>query len=547
MKILFLYLNPFDWASIAAPPYGLEIICNHLKHHFTDVETKIFNPFIDEGNSLGQLINEYNPELIGLSMRNLDNMANVWSGKAEETNGIKTKGFISRIRDMVLKIKKVTDADIFVGGAGFSIAPELILKRIGLDIGIAGPGEKTICKMVCAMKKGRELREFITKERENLRGIVYLSECGVVKELPEHCMEQNKLECFEREEQYDHTWTGTVPVRVSTGCSGKCSFCVEGALFKNVEYRNNSDIIDEINLIKESDAAIWLACSELNFPSEEKVIDLCRSIMEAGIKKKFSSYFLPAPFSVEMYNVLKGVGFIEHSICFGIIHVSDDILQRNGASFRRKDIDAVVEIFKKVGAKGFTCGCMLGLPGETKETLDEMVAWMKEMDAIFEDGFRCSYNCGVRIYPNTPLAEEVTLGKYDDQHLYGNRDDADLLEPLVYSCPFSPEEINRYIKTKIEDCKGVISSYNMGNEMMSDDCNVIIDWQKAQYLQREGNVVESLNRLLKAYKRSEIQLVKNKLMVEIVKTLINIKNRKLLSDNDLLEKVRGTIFEGIII
>ena len=539
-------MNPFDWASIAAPPYGLEVISNYLKHRFTDIETKIVNPFIDEGNSLGQLIRQYKPELIGLSMRNLDNMANIWSDKVIEHNGIKTGGFVGRIGNIVSKIKSTTDVDIIIGGAGFSVAPELILKRIGLDIGIVGPGEKTIGKIVGALKTGRLIREFIVNEHESLKGIVYLSENKIIKELPEHCMEQDKLDNFERVNQYSYKWTGSVPVRVSTGCTGKCSFCVEGTLFKNDERRNNDDIVEEIKLIKASDAAVWLTCSEFNYPYEDKVIELCERIKKAGIKRRFSSYFLPKPFSVGMYNALKSIGFIDHSICFGIIHVSDAILQRNAASFCKNDINKVIKIFKDVGAEGITVGCILGLPGETKETLDEMVLWMKEIDGIFGEGFRCSYNCGVRVYPNTPLAEKVVSGKVCSDYLYGNIEDAELLEPLVYSCPYSPKEINVYIKEKIKDCKGLISSYNMGNEMMNDNCSVIIDWQKAQYLQREDNVVEALKKLVQAYGMSEIGRVKDKLMTEIIQTLIVIKKQYYLDKNELLEIVKNTIFEKMV-
>lgn len=546
MKILFLYMNPFDWASIAAPPYGLEVISNYLKQRYEDVETKIVNPFIDEGESIGTLIREYEPQLIGLSMRNLDNMANIWSEKVKGSNGIKTNGFVERIGYIVKKIKETTNIDVFIGGAGFSIAPELILRRIGLNCGIVGPGEYTVGKIVGAVKNGEVLTDFIEKNYRNLAGIVYLKESEILKSPPEHCMEESKIDNFERVKEYSYKWTGTVPVRVSTGCSGKCSFCVEGVVFERDEWRNKEEIIAEIRNIKDEDAAVWLVCSELNYPNGNHILELCQKIRDSGIKRRFSSYFLPKQFTTEIYRALKDIGFIDHSICFGMVHVSDSILNKNCVGFSQKDIDEVVKIFQDEGAEGITIGLILGLPGETIETLDEVINWMKRMSDIFGESFRCSYNCGVRVYPNTLLADMVTSDEMCRQYLYGNTEDKDLLEPLVYSSPYSPEEINRYIKERIRGCKGLITSYNMGNEMMNDNCSVIIDWQKAQYLKRGNNTIEALEKLVNTFKNSDINKVKDLLMAEIIQSVICIKKANLIENDKLRDMLKDTIFVNLL-
>lgn len=546
MKILFLFMNPFDWASIAAPPYGLEIISNYLKQCYEDVETKIMNPFIDEGESIGNLIREYKPQLIGLSMRNLDNMANIWSEKVKGFNGIKTKGFVERIGYIVTKIKEVTNTDIFIGGAGFSIAPESILRRIGLNCGIVGPGEYTVRKMVGAIKNGEVLTDYIEKNYRSLAGIIYLKENEVLTSPPEHCMEKKRIDKFERVNEYSHKWTGTVPVRVSTGCSGKCSFCVEGVLFERDKWRNKEEIVEEIRNIKDEDAAVWLVCSELNYPDGNQMLELCREIRNSRIKRRFSSYFLPKQFTTEMYRTLKDIGFIDYSICFGMVHVSDSILSKNRVGFSQKDIDKVVQIFQEERAEGITTGLILGLPGETIETLDEVIAWMKKMGDIFGEGFRCSYNCGARVYPNTFLANMVAADENCNHYLYGNMEDKDLLEPLVYSSPFSPEEINRYIKDRIQGCKGLIASYNMGNEMMSDNCSVIIDWQKAQYLKGGNNSIEALKKLVSAFKNTDINNVQALLMSEIIQSVISIKKANLIETEELCSILRDTIFINLL-
>ena len=130
MKILLISSN------IAKCPYpvyplGLSIIAGALKQTTHTVELFDFLKNDCSFQLLEEKIKSYNPDIVGISMRNIDT-----------TNQLDNQFFVDLISDMVTAIRNCTPAKIILGGSGFSLMPELILKRVNADYGIVGEGEK---------------------------------------------------------------------------------------------------------------------------------------------------------------------------------------------------------------------------------------------------------------------------------------------------------------------------------------------------------------------------------------------------------------------
>ena len=90
--------------------------------------------------------------------------------------------------------------------------------------------------------------------------------------------------------------------------------------------------------------------------------------------------------------------------------------------FSADDVRGVTARFTAAGIErmGFL---MLGVPGETRESVTESLEVADSLDLS-----RLKITIGVRIYPNTPLAQQaVAEGVIDD--------DDDLLEPRFYLAP----------------------------------------------------------------------------------------------------------------
>lgn len=495
-NILLIYLNPIDWASIAAPPYGLEILASKIAE--LPVSITIENPFIyeDSVQYTITLIQKHKPDLIGLSFRNMDNMAHVWNSDDKGTDGIDSRCFIDEVEPVIRAIVSNTTAEIVCGGAGFSIAPKAFLKKFNLRYGIKGPGENTFAALVKCLVKEQNLKAFVLNNSKELSGMVYVSSEVEVENEIFGLIDINQ-DGIKRVKEYCAEWTGTTPVRVSYGCKGKCNYCVEGNQTENVYWRKLDNIIEEIANIGKEGQKIWLACSEFNYPDESSAMQLCNRIIDNNIKNIFLSYFLPRNFSSELYKKLIEAGFVDNSICFGLTHISDYILKENDIPFRRKNIEETMDILCTCGAKGTTIGFILGLPGENKETLDELAEWVVQTSKRFGKSFRCFVNSGVRIYPNTPM--QVYADQRYSSHLYGQENEYDLLKPLVFSGYLPPKAMLEKFLSKTRTAEGLVSAYNMGNDLLKDQSAVFIYLQKAyifKFMHKYDNAMACLNTAL---------------------------------------------------
>ena len=106
--------------------------------------------------SVRREISTFNPEVIGLSIRNIDDQ------KMEPARFL-----LDRNKEIVSLCRQLSSAPIVLGGAGFSIFPEQTLDYLEADMGIQGEGEAIFPQLVDRLYR-----------KENLSGLpgLYLRE-----------------------------------------------------------------------------------------------------------------------------------------------------------------------------------------------------------------------------------------------------------------------------------------------------------------------------------------------------------------------------------
>jgi len=111
------------------PPYpiGLDYVMNAISPPH-QVKIADMNELKD-GDALAGVLSRYQPDIIGLSIRNIDNI--------DEAN---TKTFIGEIRDLIGIIREHSGGFIVLGGSGFTILPGEFMSRLDADFGIIGEG-----------------------------------------------------------------------------------------------------------------------------------------------------------------------------------------------------------------------------------------------------------------------------------------------------------------------------------------------------------------------------------------------------------------------
>ncbi len=73
--------------------------------------------FLQQNSSLeaiGREVQEFEPDLVGISVRNIDNV-----------NLLHEQYYIQNVKNIVSTVRKVSKAKVLLGGAGFSLIPEL--------------------------------------------------------------------------------------------------------------------------------------------------------------------------------------------------------------------------------------------------------------------------------------------------------------------------------------------------------------------------------------------------------------------------------------
>ncbi|RKX42315.1 MAG: lipid biosynthesis B12-binding/radical SAM protein, partial [Verrucomicrobia bacterium] len=129
MKILLISTN---WETSPYPvyPIGMGMVAAALKQAGHRVE--LFD-FLQNGcsfDAVRERVESAQPDLVGLSLRNIDNV-----------NAVNEHRYIESVQKIVGCIRETVSSPIILGGSAFSIMPEEMLAKVGADYGVVGEGE----------------------------------------------------------------------------------------------------------------------------------------------------------------------------------------------------------------------------------------------------------------------------------------------------------------------------------------------------------------------------------------------------------------------
>ena len=118
-------------------PLGLAYIAAAVKNagHLIDVADLCFgsHPLDD----LRKQVSRFKPDVIGLSLRNVDNAAYP-----------RTVDYLALHREVVDVLHQVSDVPVVLGGSGFSILPQAYMQELNGDWGIVGEGERSFIELL---------------------------------------------------------------------------------------------------------------------------------------------------------------------------------------------------------------------------------------------------------------------------------------------------------------------------------------------------------------------------------------------------------------
>jgi radical SAM superfamily enzyme YgiQ (UPF0313 family) len=255
---------------------GLAYLASAVKDSGHEVTILDLNFSDDIRGDVSKTIHNFSPDVIGISIRNIDNATMLHSVY-----------FIPTIKEIVTLCKKFTDAPIILGGPGFSMMPVEILKELDVSYGIVGEGEIAFPNMLSCLNKGGEISK--------ISGAVYRNGDRVIKNRIRNMPSQelDKIPLPDRDLLNNKRYLndgGMGNIQTKRGCDRRCIYCtypiIEG---RKLRFRSPKKVVDEIEiLINQIDIDyLHFSDSTFNIPNEH-AIAVCKEMIKRGIKIKWT-------------------------------------------------------------------------------------------------------------------------------------------------------------------------------------------------------------------------------------------------------------------
>jgi len=414
-------------------PLGLEYLGTSLRRMGCSVSLLDLCTSPAKPGSVRRYLNTALPGMIGITFRNLDD-AYYLSGR----------GFLGDLTGLIREIREASDAPIVLGGTGFSLAPEAILRTTGAEFGIWGEGEDALPRLLRGLNPTSSARSqeatLMTSDfgknvavGESIPGLFWREGDDIRHNPPVFCPELDRLglqgrDCIDN--GFYFARGGMAGFEAKRGCDRNCIYCADPvAKGRTIRLRSPGSVADEIGeLIRRGITHLHTCDSEFNHPKEHAVL-VCEELVRRGFGEKLSwyAYCTPAGFDRGTAGLMKRAGC--SGINFGADHTEETVLERLGRDFTRGEIEGAVASCRDEGIVTM-CDLLLGGPGESRESLRRVVGAMKDIGPD-----RVGLSLGVRIYPGTGLAALVrSEGELErNPDVKGAvRDNPDLLEPVFY-------------------------------------------------------------------------------------------------------------------
>lgn len=402
MKVLLVSVNnekePFPVA-----PIGAAYVAQALKEADHDVALLDLCFAGDDHAAVSAALESLSPDIIGLSIRNIDNLT-----------FNKSVFYMPRIKGVVEHIKKRTGVPLVVGGSGFSIFPEEVLGYLGVEYGIRGEGEDAFVQLLAMLERGGS--PAAVPNLCSLRGGAFTANpVAYVPEVsrPDRTVVDNKAY---------YELGGMANVQTKRGCPFTCTYCtypqVEGKSFR---LRAPADIVEELKEVRDRYGAghAFFVDDIFNVPHDHAAA-VCEELARSSLPLRWTCFASPYGMTRELAALMKRAGCT--GIEFGSDAGAEKTLRGLGKNFTPEDIAHAAEYCQSIDMPNAHY-IIIGGPEEDDATLEETFFLFETIRPTAVIAL-----VGVRIYPRTGLQSRAVEEGIIAQ-------DTDLLEPSFYLTP----------------------------------------------------------------------------------------------------------------
>ena len=345
-------------------------------------------------HELQQQVRMFKPDVIGLSIRNVDNAAYPL-----------TVDYLTQHREVINAIRDVTRTPVVLGGSGFSILPEAYMQALDGDYGIKGGSEQNFVALLDALDNNHDpgvVPGVLARSGNHPTGVDIQTPAKTDTNRGNRLRPARHLFDYARYVRRG----GTGNIQTKRGCVFKCNYCtyplLEGNRFR---VRDARDVVDEIeSLLREYGRhPVFFVDSLLNFPRGH-VEGICEEILRRKLNVRWSCYATPVKLDRRQAQLMAQAGC--EGIELGSDAIDDGQLERLGKSFDAATVVHANQYCLDAGLR--VCHSLIfGGPGETESSIRSTCRALQEMRPTAVVAMT-----GVRVYPGTPLAGQlISSGK----------------------------------------------------------------------------------------------------------------------------------------
>lgn len=393
-------------------PIGIVSLAGHLRAAGHEVQILDMNLDPDPFGRLQEKLLDFRPEVVGLSLRNIDPLGNKTSSLIPQ--------FIVTAR-MVAAL--LPDARLIAGGTGFSLFPERLMREVPeLDYGIVGEGERSFPALLASLDSPPPVP-----------GLCYRDNGSVYVMAPDRDFDMAGYTPPDRRLWDPAPYAGinsyvpAIGVETKRGCPFSCTYCVYPQLQgRRLRCRSAASVVDEIEFLHKEFGirSFHFTDPVLNIPPGH-LEEICREILRRRLEVRWDGFFREDHLNEENIALFEAAGcecfsfspdglYQEALEVLGKQLTEADILRAAGLAARREALSVY--------------HFMVNVPGETEETCRRGIEMLERIYDLHASG----KNLGtvvlnnIRILPGTGIERiaraEGVIGP-----------DTDLLYPVYYN------------------------------------------------------------------------------------------------------------------
>lgn len=381
MNVLLISANT-ETINMPVLPMGLGLVAAATRRAGHAVEFLDLMAEVALDTALAHAIDRFNPGVIGISIRNVD-----------DQDSASPRFLLEAARSVVARCKELSRAPVILGGAGYSMFPQSALEYLGADMGIQGEGEAAFVALLSRLEAG--------EDPAGIPGLYVRGQGCRNPALYESCLDTwpyPEPDIFDVERFQDPTCF--LPFQTRRGCPLQCSYCATSVI-EGTRIRSRSPesaVKDLARWCAAGFSRIFFVDNTFNLPPDYAK-DLCDRLIAEDLGLTWRAIVYPGRTDASLVRAMARAGCADVSL--GFESGSDSVLSGLGKRFDVADVRKTANLLGDagIGRMGFL---LLGGPHETRETVMESLQFV---DSLNLESMKLTV--GIRIYPYTRLASQA--------------------------------------------------------------------------------------------------------------------------------------------